>query len=196
MRQKARVKRSHPMTLTEVLVAFGLMAIIFTYLFSTFKTLSLLSLHSSQGKEIVFMKKELQERLSTLLIQAQADSFSLEQEEEDGPYSLSFTYDNQVDHDPNFCHFVRASIFLDADHSVVLETQSLKNNNPELPIKSRREVLLPGIIHMDFSLKKLHPLADNPELIEITLEDGHSDSPMQYAFFLPKIDEKKGILLP
>jgi|GEM_PF-2155042 len=133
------MKRSF--TLLEVLVAFGLMALITGLIFGTVRRNSLLNRQTAQLHKMALERKNFQERLATFI--RKSDEITTKDNR------LNFSYFSELDPDPNFCAGITGEIFLEKGH-LYLTLQS--EIDPE---KVRKEVIFKDVQRVTYRFADL-----------------------------------------
>lgn len=130
-----RRKTAQPLTLIEILVACALFSLISYYLFTSFKTASLLVRRLEVGKAHVLQQQYIHQRLFPLFARATSATY-VNDPDEDYPYLL-FAFCNGVDVDPDFSGPVHGRLYVNSAQEFILEIA------PEAKAKrpARKEVL-------------------------------------------------------
>jgi type II secretory pathway component PulJ len=136
------MKKRHPLTLLEVVIAMGLTAVLLGALFRFYYQVSRVNLEAHQMRQKIFSLTLMQEKLRTIFAGLpkgeERVSFYTEEMENPSQMALFFTYDNGIDPDPAFCDQVKARLYLD-------EKKQLS-----LLLAPRKEVLVEGVERMSF----------------------------------------------
>ena len=163
-----KIARRSPLTLIEVSIAFGLIALIVFILFSSFKNSVYLSREVEQIKPKVIERQLIYQRL--IQVFSFSDPNSIEQDKESN--EISFTYENGVDPSLTYSGRVKARIFLDRNKNLILETFPLSETSP-----TRKEILFKEIEELEWDLSM-------KDIITMKVDQ------ISYAFFLPKTEER------
>ncbi|MCK4935170.1 MAG: hypothetical protein KAR79_06240 [Simkaniaceae bacterium] len=110
-------KRYRPITLIEVFIGIGLMAILTSTLFHYFKNSLLYSHQLEYAKTHVFERSYMQQRL--LQVFSKLPSKSPFYTEQTRNPMLTFTFDNGADPEITFCQTINAEISLDKEESAL-----------------------------------------------------------------------------
>ncbi len=149
-------------TLIEVIIAFALLALVSTTLFTSYKRQVLLKVELAKAETAVLQRKLLQERLSQIFTSIiPTENLALDDDE-----NLQFTFDNGIDPEKAFCHNVRAKLFC-KNEKYLLELTSLDG-------KARREEEL-------FSHAESVSYRLAPHIVHLHIKNGDEETP--YAFF-------------
>ncbi len=112
MRMKKR-----PITLIELFVALGLMALLCSTLFNCLKKSIIYSHELEYAKHHVLSRSSLQQRLSQVFAQLADDQAFYTSDHRTSP--LRFVFDNGVDPNKKFCSLINAEIYLDRLHQTL-----------------------------------------------------------------------------
>lgn len=181
--------RKRAFTLIEVIVAFALLAMISTALFTTFRRQTLLKVELTKAETALLQRKYFQERLSQILSQSK----SLFTEEG----SLHLIFDNGIDPQTTFCHAVKSKIFLENDE-LLLEMTPFEGE------EKRQEVLFQNVEAISYRFVSFPPKKDltgniivptswtskeveMPRIVRISLMVDGED--IDFAFFLDHLAE-------
>ncbi|GAB5412379.1 MAG: hypothetical protein ChlgKO_14930 [Chlamydiales bacterium] len=151
--------KRHSFTLIEVIIAFALLALVSTTLFTSYKKQILLKAELVKAETAVLQRKFLQERLSQILTSAEKPTL-------DDDENLQFTFDNGIDPEKTFCHHVRAKLFC-KNEKYLLELTSLDGKT------KREEELFPHAESVSYRLA--------PNIVHLRIKTGNEEIP--YAFF-------------
>ncbi len=139
-----RVKKKSPLTLIEVVIALGLMAIVFSTLFPFLIQTIRLSKSLETLKSNALSTSYFYSRLLPIFCKADPSSFQLEKDESDAIYKVTFTFENGLDPALIFSGKVSASIFTDQNNNLLL---SLDSNDEKMV---QQEVLLSNITELSW----------------------------------------------
>lgn len=150
-------------TLIEVIIAFALLALVSTTLFTSYKRQILLKVELVKAENAVLQRKLLQERLSQIFTSVTATENILLDEDK----NLQFTFDNGIDPEKAFCHDVRAKLFC-KNKKFFLEITSLDGK------AKREEELFPRAENVSYRLA--------PHIVHLQIKN--EDEEIPYAFFI------------
>ena len=153
-------------TLIEVIIAFALLALVSTTLFTSYKRQILLKVELAKAETAVLQRKFLQERLSQIF--TSAENPTLDEEE-----NLQFTFDNGIDPEKAFCHNVHAKLFC-KNKKFFLEITSLDGK------AKREEELFPHAENVSYRLA--------PHIVHLQIKT--EDEEIPYAFFITSDSNK------
>ncbi|MDX8430816.1 MAG: DUF1494 domain-containing protein [Candidatus Algichlamydia australiensis] len=175
-------------TLVEIIIAFGLLALITTTLFTTFRRQALLKAELTRAERSVLQRKYFSERFSQIFSSlALQEPFYLDEEQ-----ALHFVFDNGIDPERAFCHHVHGKIFLKKKR-LLLEISSLDRK------ESREELLFEKVNEVAYRFISFPPKNDEmgqeivptswpkeesapPRLMRLSLK--FKDDEVNYAFSL------------
>ncbi len=181
--------RRRAFTLIEVIIAFALLGMISTALFTTFRRQTLLKVELTKAETALLQRKYFQERLSQIFSQSK----SLFTEEG----SLHLIFDNGIDPQTIFCHAVKSKIFLEKGE-LILEMVPFEGK------EKRREVLFQDVEAISYRFVSFPPKkdlsgnlivptswttkeAEMPRIVRISLMINGEE--IDFAFFLDHLAE-------
>ncbi len=131
-----KIRRKASLTLIEVFIAMGLMAIIVSFLFSSLIQTIHLSKSLDKVKEHALKSSFFYERLLHIFSHADSSTVAIDKEEKE---KISFIFENGLDPAFIFSGKTKGSIYVDHQRNLILEISSKDGKNV------RSEVLLSDI---------------------------------------------------
>jgi hypothetical protein len=186
------VKKKHPLTLLEVIIAISLLGLLLTGLFNCFHQGFKQKITAKELKQKVLQLELFQQRLKNLFahLDGEAD-ISLEKYPDAYGLALLFSYKQPVDSEFDMCGTLQGMIFLNKNKELCLASWSETG-------KMRNEILLD---HMDaFKCRLFDPKKaewaeswstnneESPVMIAIDLKWEGKESP--FVFFFPESNQK------
>jgi hypothetical protein len=143
------LRKKRALSLLEIIIALALTAILVSVLFSFYRQSSVISLQLEQAKQKILSQEMFQERMAQVFNQVH-----LEAEKGDLPLYTSFfgdadgavlnvSYDNGVDHQPEFCDTIKGMLYLNHKKEICFLMKSKEN-------LSRTEVFFDGVNELKF----------------------------------------------
>ena len=165
-----KIIRKQPLTLIEVCIALGLMAIIVYTLFSSLIQTVRVSKSLDVIKETSLKSSFFYDRLLPIFSHAEANSFKLEEDDNGSITKLSFTFENGLDPALIYSGKTTASIHTGLNHDLILTIFSKDKS------MQQNEILLSNV--QEFSIEPNLPFF-------ITLQVKLSEtSNREFVFFL------------
>lgn len=185
MRMKKR-----PITLIEIFVALGLMAVLCATLFNYFKKSTIYSHELEYAKHHVFARSHVQQRLSQVFSNIADDEEFYTSEHRTNP--LRFVFDNGIDPERQFCRRINAEIYLDRLHQTLhLLTWPLHREKSEAK-ELRNEILLKRIDSLSYDFFKTNSFETQEDLNTKMLEKKSSWSQKEGeipSFFVIRLEQ-------
>lgn len=153
-------------------MAFGLVTILLSVLFSCFTNAAKLTAKIDAAKAVVAKRDLFYQRTLHVLTKAEGKTIALQNVEDRTNKPLIFTFENGIDHDFSFSGTVSASIDVNAHKELTLTIWS-KDQSKE----PRIETLLTGIRKVDWEIEKQRIL------LTVTYSDKKTEV---FPFSLPK----------
>lgn len=161
--------QKRPVTLMEVLIAMGLLAVLMSSLFGYYRQLEVIGTRIKELRSDSFQYRYSQYRLAQLLPKVVNENnkdhvfFTSDQVAETiRGSSLVFTFDRGVDIDPEFSNEVLARLFLDDGGRLCLATWPAPSRTGESIPPMHREVLLNKVTALAFQFFVPPPTSDQP----------------------------------
>lgn len=176
-----KIKRKSPLTLIEVCLAFGIIAVCFYIVFSNFTTTSKMIAKTEAATVKVQQKQYLMQRLTSVLEKTEKKSLQVEEKRE-GSETISFlslVFENGLDRELTFSGIRRGEIEV-IDHALNLTIVSKEGD------EKRNERLLDGVIEANWDLE-----TPSVAKLDLVLEDNEE---LSFAFILPRTQEDKIII--
>ncbi len=151
--------RKRSLTLIEVCIAFGVLAVCFTVVFSNLSSSSKLLAKTEEARLISMRKQYFMERIVSIVEHLTPDSLQVEEKKvgsETFPV-LTFVYENGLDRERIFSGQRRGELEL-KEGQIILSTFSKEGD------EMREEVLFPGVSTVSFDLK-------TPSVLRIEITD-------------------------
>ena len=163
----------------EALIAFGLIGLLFSLLFSHFRTALGLAAKVHKAKVIVEERQYFMERMTSVWEKVVISSIEKEEKKVNGEIHtvLHFFYENGLDPELTFSGHRKGEILVDPAGQIVLTTHSKDEK------LSRKEILLSGIKDYSWDLT-------TPTVIKLHLQD-KNDKEFDFAFILPRDTEDR-----
>lgn len=214
------------MTLIELLIAMSLLSALVTLLLGFYSDVHFIDRLFDKNREQAFEIRyaqiriwEVGSKIAPYVKNNKKRYFFTEEENtpfSQGP-SLTFTYDNGADFEPDFSTFVIGKIYLDLSNRLCLATWPLPNASKSFPPPMKKEVLMERVEKLDFEF--FFPLDGNqtastplpesersstwshefktiPASIWIKITKLPSENSQQIAFAVPLPKSKKHIIYP
>ena len=185
MRMKKR-----PITLIEIFVALGLMAILCATLFNYFKQSTVYSRELEYAKHHVFARSHVQQRLLQIFSNIADDGEFYTSDHRTNP--LRFVFDNGVDPERQFCRSINAEIYLDRlNQTLHLLTWPLlqeKSRAKDL----RNEILLKRVDSLSYDFFKTNSFETQEEQSRKMIEKKSSWSQQEGglpSFFVIRLEQ-------
>ncbi len=166
-----KIKR-RPLTLIEVCIAFGILAVCFSVVFSNLSISSKMLAKTEEARLQTMRNQYFYERVTSVVEHLSGDGFQVEERQvgSDTFSVVSFTYENGLDRERIFSGERRGEIEL-KEGEIILTTFSKEGD------EVREEILLSGIAEVKFDNK-------NPSVLRILTTD-LTKHPLPFAFILP-----------
>jgi hypothetical protein len=179
--------RKRAVTLVELLIAIGLLALLMTTLFGIYRYIDSTQRKVAQEEKGNFRLLYAQHRLSEVIPQsvskseAKEDYYFYTQTSHHAPTSLVFTYDNGADGIPLFSGHVFGKVFLEPNGDLSLATWPIISREPNNP-PMRKELLLDNVkdIRFSFYMPPRKDIKDKPQdsALEEKYNRWHSEWPV------------------
>lgn len=174
--------KKYALTLIEVCIAFGIIAVCFYIVFSNFNVSSKLVARTEKAQIVSLQRQYLSERLHTVFEHLEPLSIQEEEKDLNGETIsvLSFVFENGLDREMVFSGIRRGEIELKQGGKVVLSVFSKEGS------EVREEVLANDINSIEWDI-------DTKSVVQLTLTDKDNKS-LSYAFILPRCEDNKVII--
>ena len=162
------------LTLIEVCIAFGIIAVCFYVVFSNFNISSKLIAKTEKARIVSMQKQFLCERLTYIFEHLEAGSLGIEEKKIDDNtvFFLSFVFENGLDREMIFSGKRRGEIELNNLGELTLSIFSKQGD------KTRTEILIAQLKDVTWSL-------DTTAVVRLTTKD-LEEHDLNYAFLLPR----------
>jgi len=164
--------RKHPLTLIEVSIAFGIVAIIMFILFSCFKNSVLLTKKVENVKPQVIKEQIVYQRLIQVFSFTDPETINIQKVEGCSSKALIFSFENGVDPSLTYSGMIKAKLFLNHDHNLIFEMWPAKGEGAH-----KEEILFSNVDELTWDLS-------TKDILVMKVQE------TSYAFFLPKTIEK------
>ena len=165
--------QKRPLTLIEVSIAFGILAVCFSIVFSNFHISSKLIAKTDTARQTLYKKQRFMQRISLILEHLQPGSLTIEEalQQKEPTKIVTFIYENGLDRERIFSGVRKGEISFQGN-ALLLTTFSKDEK------EAREEVLFKPLLGADFTL-------DATNVLYFNLTDSHK-SQIPFAFILPR----------
>lgn len=175
-----KIKRKSPLTLIEVCLAFGIIAVCFYIVFSNFTTTAKMIAKAEEATIKMQQKQYLMERLTSILENVEKESLQVEEKREGSITAafLSLVFENGLDRELSFSGIRKGEIEV-IDQMLKLSIFAKEGDG------KREEILFYGVKDVKWDLT-------TPSVVKLDLS--LEEQELSFAFILPRHIEDKIII--